>query len=246
MSRDFYSEPSTGTHIKSPVQLAISTFRKLGLDEVPGVPDFNQATSALGQLLFRPPTVAGWAQGRSWITPGLLLERGNFARDVLFPDINFIPPDRYNGSGTIRAVADKIAEGLDITSATLPETGGEGEMAESNMLADRDEDFNTRYGSFRGWQMAIQRVKPIPRHAAQINLTEIVLGEGLDNTEQVVDYFIHRFMRVAPARTERRMLVDFLTDELGTSDIDRAETYLEDPLRLLLHLIMSQPEYQLG
>ena len=35
-------------------------------------------------------------------------------------------------------------------------------MAESNQLADRDEDFNTRYGSFRGWQMAIQRVKPIP------------------------------------------------------------------------------------
>ena len=26
----------------------------------------------------------------------------------------------------------------------------------------------------------------------------------------------------------------------------RADSYLEDPLRLLLHLIMSQPEYQLG
>ena len=25
-----------------------------------------------------------------------------------------------------------------------------------------------------------------------------------------------------------------------------AQTYLEDPLRLVLHLIMSQPEYQLG
>jgi hypothetical protein len=30
-------------------------------------------------------------------------------------------------------------------------------MAESNMNADRDEDFNTRYGSFRGSQMAIER-----------------------------------------------------------------------------------------
>jgi hypothetical protein len=246
LSRDFYGDRSVGTHIKSPVGLAISTFRKLGLKEVPGVPDFNRAMSALGQLLFRPPTVAGWAQGRSWITPGLLLERGNFARDILFPDINFIPPDRYNGSGTIRSVAARIAEGMDITSATMPVSEGPGEMAESNMLADRDEDFNTRYGSFRGWQMAIQRVKPIPRHAAQINLTEIVLDKGLEETEQVVDYFVHRFMRVRPAETERQMLVDFLTDELGTSDIRRAETYLEDPLRLLLHLIMSQPEYQLG
>ena len=136
---------------------------KLGLSEVPGVPDFNQTTSALGQALFRPPTVAGWAGGRSWITPGLLLERGNFARDVLFPDINFIPPDRMNGSREIQSVARRVREGLDITAATQPSSIGEGQvMAESNMLADRDEDFNTRYGSFRGWQMAIQRVKPIP------------------------------------------------------------------------------------
>jgi len=39
------------------------------------------------------------------------------------------------------------------------------------MAADRDEDFNTRYGSFRGWQMAIERVKPIPRDTAQIDLS---------------------------------------------------------------------------
>ena len=30
----------------------------------------------VGQQLFFPPTVAGWAGGQSWITPGLLLERG--------------------------------------------------------------------------------------------------------------------------------------------------------------------------
>src|SRR4030095_15324478 len=65
LSRDFYSPPSIGTQIKSPVQLAVSTFRKLGLKEAPGVPDFNVATSTLGQRLFAPPTVAGWAEGRS-------------------------------------------------------------------------------------------------------------------------------------------------------------------------------------
>ena len=70
LSRDFYSDRSAGTHIKSPIQLAISTFRKLGLDEVPGVPDFNRATSALGQLLFRPPTVAGWARAEAGSRPG--------------------------------------------------------------------------------------------------------------------------------------------------------------------------------
>ena len=70
LSRDFYSPASVGTQIKSPVQLAVSTYKKLGQKNIPGVPDFNQATSALGQQLFSPPTVAGWAGGQSWITPG--------------------------------------------------------------------------------------------------------------------------------------------------------------------------------
>jgi hypothetical protein len=244
LSKDFYSEPSVGTHIKSPVELAVSTYRKLGLSQAPGVPDFNSATSALGQRLFQPPTVAGWAQGRSWITPGLLLERGNFARDVLFPDIDFVPPDRVNGSAEIRSVADRVRQGMDITSSTMPSSGEI--MAESNMLADRDEDFNTRYGSFRGWQMAIQRVKPISRHTAEIDLTRMVLDAGPTNTSEAVDFLIHRFMRVSPGPDVREMLVEFLDKELGTSDILVAETYLEDPLRLVLHLIMSQPEFQLG
>jgi len=247
MSKDFYSPASMGTQIKSPVQLAVSTYRKLGLEDAPGVPDFNQATGALSQSLFRPPTVAGWAGGRSWVTPGLLLERGNFARDVLFPDINFVPPDRRNGNPEIRSVADRIRQGMDIASATQPSELGEGQiMAESNMLADRDEDFNTRYGSFRGWQMALERVKPLPRHTARINLSAWVMEEGLENTTEVVDYFIDRFMRVKPGDDSRRLMVEFLDGDLGTSDIATAETYMEDSLRLVLHLIMSQPEYQIG
>lgn len=119
-------------------------------------------------------------------------------------------------------------------------------MAESNMSADRDEDFNTRYGSFRGWQMAIERVKPIPRHTARIDLSRMVMEQGLQSTSEVVDYFIARFMRVKPGENSRRNLIEFLDGDLGTADIVSAQTYMEDSLRLLLHLIMSQPEYQLG
>jgi hypothetical protein len=176
-----------------------------------------------------------------------LLERGNFARDVLFPDINFIPPDRINGSDEIRSVAERIRLGYDITTATQPSTGGDGQiMAESNMLADRDEDFNTRYGSFRGWQMAIERVKPIPRHTAHTNLSAMVLAENLSDTAEVVDYFVMRFMRVAPTGQARQTLIDFLNEDLGTTKVRVAQSYMEDSLRLLLHLVMSQPEYQLS
>jgi len=246
LSRDFYSSASVGTQIKSPVQLAISTYKKLGLTEVPGVPDFNIATGTLGQRLFAPPTVAGWSGGRSWMTPGLLLERGNFVRDVLFPDINFIPPDRANPSSDIRIVAEKVRAGQDISTATMPERGSEGGLAESNMLADRDEDFNTRYGSFRGWQMALERVKPIPRQTADINLTKMVVEAGLKNTTEAVDYFIRRFMRVAPPDEKRQTLSSFLNMQLGTSDLSVAKTYMEDSLRLVLHLLLSEPEYQLS
>jgi len=246
LSRDFYSSASVGTQIKSPVQLAISTFKKLGLTEVPGVPDFNIATGTLGQRLFSPPTVAGWSEGRSWITPGLLLERGNFIRDVLFPDINFIPPDRANPSADVRVVADKIRAGMDISTATVPERGSEGGLAESNMLADRDEDFNTRYGSFRGWQMALERVKPIPRPTAQVNLSRLVTNEGLKNTTEVADYFIRCFMRVPPAEEKRQALIAFLNKEWSTPDVAAARTYMEDSLRLALHLLLSEPEYQLS
>jgi hypothetical protein len=244
LSRDFYSPASVGTQIKSPVQLAVSTYKKLGQTNVPGVPDFNLATSALGQQLFSPPTVAGWAGGQSWITPGLLLERGNLARDILFPDISFLPPDRYTGGGEVRRVAERIRQGMDITTATMDDSKS-GDRAESNKNADSDEDFNTRYGSFRGSQMAIQRVRPIPRDTAQINLTKMVLDQHLANSTQVVDYLIHRFMTVPPGEDARQKLIGFLNKDLGTADIAVARTYMEDSLRLVLHLIMSQPEYQL-
>jgi len=244
LSRDFYSPASVGTQIKSPVQLAVSTYKKLGQTNIPGVPDFNLATSALGQQLFSPPTVAGWAGGQSWITPGLLLERGNLARDILFPDISFLPPDRYTGGGEIRRVAERIRQGMDISTATKDDAKS-GDVAESNKNADRDEEFNTRYGSFRGSQLAIQRVKPIPRDTAQINLSKMVTDAKLQNTTQVIDHLIHRFMRVPPDDGARQKMIAFLNKDLGTSDIATAQSYMEDSLRLVLHLIMSQPEYQL-
>ena len=249
LSRDFYAPPSVGTHIKSPVELVISTYRKLGLTAVPGVPDFNVVTGSLGQRLMHPPTVAGWGQGRSWLTPSLLFERGNFVLDIVFPDIAFMPPDRYPSCGAqIISVQEQLRAGADISTATRPAgvTGGEDTMAASNLLADRDEAFNTRYGSYRGWQMALERVKPIPRNTARLRLATEVLDAGLATPREVVDYFEGRFFSVAISEETRAALTEFLTSELGTNDVVAARTYLEEPLRTLLHLMLSLPEYQLG
>ena len=250
LSRDFYSPASVATRIKSPVELVISTYRKLGLDHVPGAPDFNLLTEALGQRLMHPPTVAGWSYGRSWVTPSLLIERGNFALDVMFPDIEFIAADRYPVYPTgeeIRQVHRRLRAGLDMTAATAPvaKDGGEAMMAMSNQV-DHAEEFNTRYGSYRGWQMAIERVKPIPRDAPRVELTRMVTANELATPAAVVDYFTARFLSVPLDSVTRQKLIDTLTTELGTSDVLAAASYMEDPLRVLLHMLLSRPEYQLG
>ena len=249
LSKDFYAPESVGTHIKSPVELVVSTYRKAGLTRIPGVPDFNLTTGALGQRLMHPPTVAGWSQGRSWITPSLLFERGNFVLDVVFPDIAFIPPDRYPSYGAqIVTVHKRLREGMDISSATKPAgvSTSNDMMAASNLLADRDEAFNTRYGSYRGWQMAIERVTPIPRHTARLDLTAQVLSAELKTPREVVGYFVDRFFSVPLDEKTLDALTDFFTTELGTDDVEAAASYMEEPLRTLLHVILSRPEYQLG
>lgn len=244
LSRDFYSPASMATHIKSPVELVISTYKKMGLIEVPGVPDFNDLTEALGQKLLYPPTVAGWANGKSWITPGLLLARGNFVYDTLFPDINFLPPDRYPLTDyKIGAVNEKLALGMDVTTATKPEAK---EVTSMSMQADRDEDFNTRLASFRGWQMALQKVKPIPRATAQLDLSAMVLGAGCRNAREATDYLLARFVSVPVDPGTHERIAKFLENELGTADLTAAASFLEEPLRTTLHLILSLPEYQLG
>ena len=244
LSRDFYSQASMAVHIKSPVELVISSYKKMGLKEIPGVPDFNEVTEALGQKLFFPPTVAGWANGKSWITPGLLLARGNFVYDTLFPDINFLPPDRYPLTDyKIGTVNEKLALGLDVTSATKPDAK---EVTSMSMQADRDEDFNTRLASFRGWQMALQKVKPIPRATAQLDLTNMVLNAGCKNAREATDYLIARFLSVPINAQVHERIAKFLEGELGTADITAAASFLEEPLRSTLHVILSLPEYQLG
>ena len=245
LSKDFYSPPAFATQIKSPVHLVVSTYRKLSLREMPTIPDFGRMTSSLGQSLLNPPNVAGWAGGRTWITPSTLLNRGNLFRGVLFPDVKgFRPPDR-SMSRTDQGVGERLSRGMDITEATKEGDATPGTMAESNMMVDRDEDYNTRYGGYKGNLLAFERTKLIPRSPAKIDLTAMVGAAGADTVDKVVDHFVRRFLSVTLADRERGLLVEFLRGKLGSSAIRPGGT-LEESLRELLYLVLSAPEYQLG
>jgi hypothetical protein len=271
LSRDFYSPSSLGTHIKGPVELIVSTYRGLGLKATPGMPDFNSVSTDLGQALLNPPTVAGWSQGRAWITPGSLLARGNFAREALLPDvITFTDPNLDPYPTQVRAFSARIRAGDDIATASKIADGVDGKetqqqsamstgkqqsttttaksqsgTATANLLSEHEE-FNTHYASLKGWEEAVRRVKPTPRGAAQFSLTTIVLENGARSSGDAVDCLVARFLSVPLDPAARSAAVSFLDGELGTSDLERAKTYMEEPLRLTAHLIMSAPEYQLA
>jgi hypothetical protein len=233
LSKDFYSAPSTATQIKSPVVLVISTYRKLGLRTLPTIPDFGRLTGALGQTLFDPPNVAGWAGGRTWITPATLMQRGNLFRDVLFADAKaFRAPDRLMPF-TYARVGENLAKGMNITEATKEGTGD----AESNAQADRDEDYNTRYASYRGYLLAFERTKPIPRQVIDVSLTAIVASAHAETADAVVDHFARRFLSVPLSAKDRAAFVEFFRGKSAGSEAD---------LRELLYLVLSTPEYQVG
>ena len=239
-SEDFYSEPSVGTHIKSPTELIVSTYRKLGVTALPGIPDPHTIGKTLGQILLYPPTVAGWSEGRSWITPGLLYERANFAREVLFPNvIDFVDPNNDPG-GEIKRVNRNILGGMEITAATL-EDGAALSSADGIQEA-----FNTRYASLVGYQEALRKLKPIPRAAARFDLSRTVLEAGAKTSAEAVDVLLALLLRVPLAASARTSLIATLTDELGTEQLAEAESYMEDALRLVAHVVMSSPQYQLA
>ena len=239
LSRDFYSEPSVATQIKSPVQLFVSTYRKLGVKQTPTAPDFNQLTDPLGQSLLYPPNVAGWSGGRTWITPATLLERGNAMRGILYPPdlAKYGHPDRFIPR-IYSQVGERMAQGMNITSAT-----NTGDSAIS-MLADADEDFNTRYGVYRGYLMMHERVKLIPRNTAQLDLRSMLRAAGAETPEAAVDHLLLRFLRAPLGSDDRQALVAFLEEQLGSNTL--SSDAAEDALRSVLYLILSSPEYQLG
>ena len=94
--------------------------------------------------------------------------------------------------------------------------------------------------------MAIERVRPIPRDFVRLNLSQQVQDAALASSLDVVLYFEQQFFEVPLLPGVREQLAALLEDELGSADISGSVSYAEEPLRRLLHVMLSRPEYQLG
>lgn len=78
----FYDKRNIGTRVKSPVELIVNTTRWLGA-EYGGEDALVFIQRILGQVLFLPPNVAGWPNGKKWIDSSSLVFRMDFGRKVI-------------------------------------------------------------------------------------------------------------------------------------------------------------------
>jgi uncharacterized protein (DUF1800 family) len=84
-SRHFYSPSVYRQRIKSPVEWSAGLVRMLEIPRPAINPlALSAACDAQGQELFAPPNVAGWAGGPIWINSATLLERTNWAADIVW------------------------------------------------------------------------------------------------------------------------------------------------------------------
>jgi hypothetical protein len=157
-----------------------------------------------------------------------------------------VAPDRVaNGLYQIEPVADKLSQGQDVTTATKPEGKNMGEMSMSNQ-GDRDEDFNTRLASYHAWRKAIEKVKPIERATAQLHVAQLLRKAKCKTTDDAVAHLAQRFLSVQLPTKVQTQIADMLSQDLGTRNLQEADSYMEDALRNALHVILSLPVYQLG
>lgn len=87
----FYNEENIGSKIKSPIDFLVG-MKKIVPFSMDKAKELKYVERLLGQVLFEPPNVAGWAEGRNWIDantmmirlklPSVLLKEGSIAFDV--------------------------------------------------------------------------------------------------------------------------------------------------------------------
>lgn len=79
-SNEFFDDANIGNRVLGPAQFVVGAVRALEMfDPPPSTIVLAEWTAALGQDLFEPPNVFGWAGGRAWLNTRSLIARGNFA-----------------------------------------------------------------------------------------------------------------------------------------------------------------------
>ena len=88
MSDAFWAPNNRGALIKSPVEVVVGTLRMLPNYPRPPADELLNTCRLLGQELFDPPNVKGWAGGEHWISTQTLLVRNAYLAYLTRGDLN--------------------------------------------------------------------------------------------------------------------------------------------------------------
>jgi hypothetical protein len=154
-SQHFYSQAAYRHRIKSPVEFTVGILRML---EVPrrnvNLMAAAAACSKEGQELFAPPSVKGWEGGAAWINSSSLLERANWASDVIWGNADRgVPP--FDALAWLGADGVKPEQGAGAFLKVLLQDDVAAESRNLVLAAGRD-------GSASGLRKALQRTLHAP------------------------------------------------------------------------------------
>lgn len=79
---EFYSTAARQNHVRSPIEYLVAMMRYTGLGVDKVHPDWY--LSPLGQYPLRPPNVAGWGNGKYWVSTSASWARSNLARNTMW------------------------------------------------------------------------------------------------------------------------------------------------------------------
>jgi uncharacterized protein (DUF1800 family) len=118
-SRTFFAEANLGRRVLGPVEYVVGAARALELFDPPcSTLVLAEWAARLGQDLFYPPNVGGWAGGRAWISTQAMIGRANFAAALARGELSHDPeafdplalPKRHRSGDGLDAAVTFYAE----------------------------------------------------------------------------------------------------------------------------------------
>ena len=126
-SERFFAEENIGSRVLGPVEYVVGTLRTLELlTPPPSTLVLASWLARMGQDLFYPPNVGGWAGGRSWLSSRAIVARANFA-NALGEGRLWSPPqapdlERVLGddAGRVQALGNDVARLMHLLYGDAP------------------------------------------------------------------------------------------------------------------------------
>jgi uncharacterized protein (DUF1800 family) len=121
VSDEFYSEEAYRAKVRSPIELVVGLIRGLEIEfSFQNAGDGGRGGAhasyyaGMDQVLFEPPSVAGWPGGQTWLSSSTLFARLNFLDQVLFPRgqaLRLAAVTPASSAATIDDVAGRLVDG---------------------------------------------------------------------------------------------------------------------------------------